>query len=208
MTDWRAWHEGYDDPTSALSVRLRAVQDEIRAFLEVAPAGPVRVASACSGLGLDLLGALEDHPRRGDVTGRLVELDTGLAARSAQLLDAAGLPGLHVVCGDAGRTEPFAPAVPVDLLLLCGVFGNVTDEDLRTTVANASRLCAPGATVIWTRHRRAPDLTPEIRRWWQDAGFEEVSFTSPGPESPSVGVCRLVGPPLPFAEMQLFSFVR
>lgn len=207
MTDWRAWHQGYDDPDSALSVRLRAVQDEIRAFLASAPPGPLRVASACSGLGLDLLGALAEHPRRGDVSGRLVELDPELAARSAQLLDAAGLDGLEVVCGDAGRTEAYAPAVPVDLLLLCGVFGNVTDEDLRTTVANASRLCAAGATVIWTRHRRAPDLTPTIRQWWREAGFEELSFVSPGPDSPSVGVCRLVGEPLPFAELHLFSFV-
>lgn len=207
MTDWRVWHEGYDDPASPLSVRLRAVQDEIRAYLASARPGPLRVASACSGLGLDLLGALEGHPRRGDVTGRLVELDPELAARSAQLLHEAGLEGLEVVCGDAGRTEAFAPAVPVDLLLLCGVFGNVTDEDLRTTVANASRLCAPGATVVWTRHRRAPDLTPAIRQWWREAGFEEQSFVSPGPDSPSVGVARLVREPLPFAELHLFSFV-
>jgi hypothetical protein len=207
MTDWRAWHEGYDDPASPLSLRLRAVQDEIRAFLASARPGPLRVASACSGLGLDLLGALEGHPRRGEVSGRLVELDPELAARSAQLLRAAGLDGLEVVCGDAGRTEAFAPAVPVDLLLLCGVFGNVTDAALRTTVANASRLCAPGATAIWTRHRRAPDLTPTIRGWWREAGFEEVSFVSPGPDRPSVGVCRLVGEPLPFAAVHLFSFV-
>jgi hypothetical protein len=207
VTDWRVWHGGYDDPASPLSLRLRAVQDEIRAFLADAPAGPLRVASACSGLGLDLLGALDDHPRRADVTGRLVELDPELASRSAQLLHAAGLDGLEVVCGDAGRTEAFAPAVPVDLLLLCGVFGNVTDGDLRNTVANASRLCAPRATVIWTRHRRAPDLTPTIRGWWREAGFEELSFTSPGPDSPSVGTCRLVAEPLPFAPTHLFSFV-
>ena len=50
MTDWRAWHEGYDDPASPLSLRLRAVQDEIRAFLASARPGPLRVASACSGL--------------------------------------------------------------------------------------------------------------------------------------------------------------
>ncbi|HUR52475.1 MAG TPA: class I SAM-dependent methyltransferase [Mycobacteriales bacterium] len=206
MTDWRAWHEGYDDPSSPLSLRLRAVQDAIRTFLATAQPRPLRVASACSGLGLDLLGALEDHPRRGDVTGRLVELDPELAARSALLLQAAGLECLEVVCGDAGWTEAFASAVPADLLLLCGVLGNLTDDDLRSTVANASRLCAPGATVIWTRHRRAPDRTPDIREWWRQAGFEEVSFVSPGADSPSVGVCRLVEAPLPFADLHLFSF--
>ena len=32
MTDWRAWHEGYDDPSSSLSQRLVAVQEQIRAL--------------------------------------------------------------------------------------------------------------------------------------------------------------------------------
>lgn len=30
--------------------------------------------------------------------------------------------------------------------------------------------------VIWTRHRRLPDLTPRIRAWFTDAGFDEVAF--------------------------------
>lgn len=206
MTDWRSWHEGYDDPDSALSLRLRAVQHEIRAYLTTASPGPVRVLSACSGLSLDLLGALDGHPRRADVTGRLVELDPELAERSSALLHGAGLVGLEVVTDDAGRTQAYAPAVPADLLLLCGVFGNVSDDDLRTTVTNASRLCAPGATVIWTRHRRAPDATSWIRQAWVEAGFEELAFASPGPDSPSVGVCRLTRDPLPYADLRLFSF--
>lgn len=206
MTDWRAWHEGYDDPGSALSVRLRAVQDQVRAFLETAPPGPVRVTSACAGLGLDLLGALEDHPRRAEVHGRLVELDPDLAERSARLLAAARLTGLEVVQEDAGHTASYAGAAPADLLLLCGVFGNLSDADIRRTAQNASRLCAPDATVVWTRHRRAPDLTPALRQWWQDAGWTELDFLSPGPDSPSVGVFRLETEPLPFAPMRLFTF--
>jgi hypothetical protein len=61
--------------------------------------------------------------------------------------------------GDAALTDAYEGAVVADLLLLCGVFGNVTDEDVETTASNASRLCAPGAVVIWTRHRRPPDLS-------------------------------------------------
>lgn len=206
MRDWRAWHQEYDDPSSPLSQRLQVVQAEVRRFLATAPPGPVRVLSACSGLGLDLVGALDGHPRRVEVTGRLVELDSGLAARSAALIAAAGLIGLEVVCGDAGVTQAYQGVAPADLLLLCGVFGNISDDDVRTTVHNASRLCATGAMVVWTRHRRAPDLTAAIRGWWVEAGFEEVEFTSPGPESTSVGVCRLTREPEPFAQMRLFSF--
>jgi hypothetical protein len=206
VTDWRAWHTGYDDPGSALSLRLRAVQLQVRAFLDRAPAGPVRVVSACSGLGLDLLGALADHPRRHDVSGLLVELDPELASRSAALLAEAGLAGLEVLRGDAGNTSSYASAVPADLLLLCGVFGNVSDDDIRGTAANASRLCAPGATAVWTRHRRPPDLTPAIRQWWAEAGWSEVAFESPGPDSPSVGVFRLDTDPLPYDEVRLFTF--
>ena len=206
MTDWRAWHEGYDDPGSAISLRLREVQDQVRVYLDAAPAGPIHVVSACSGLGLDLIGALEDHPRRSDVSGLLVELDPDLVARSRELLAAAGLDGLTVVSADAGETSSFASGVPADLLLLCGVFGNVSDDDIRTTAANASRLCAPGATAIWTRHRRAPDLTSSIRLWWADAGWTELAFLSPGPETASVGVFRLDADPLPFQDMRLFTF--
>ena len=37
--------------------------------------------------------------------------------------------------------------------MLCGVLGNLTDEDARATVAAARELAAPGALVLWTRGR-------------------------------------------------------
>jgi hypothetical protein len=206
VTDWRAWHDEYDDPDSAQSARLRAVQDQVRAFLETAPPGPVHVLSACSGLGLDLIAPLEDHPRRDDVRGLLIELDPKLAGRSAELLADAKLDGLRVVQGDAGDTSSYAGAPPADLLLLCGVFGNISDEDIETTARNASRLCAPDATVVWTRHRRAPDLTPAIRHWFEQAGWSQLDFLSPGPGKWSVCVQQLEAEPLPFAPLRLFTF--
>jgi hypothetical protein len=62
------------------------------------------------------------------------------------------------------------------LPLLCGIFGNVSDEDIQHTVAAAPALCSAGATVIWTRHRREPDLTPDVRAWFGANGFDEVAF--------------------------------
>jgi hypothetical protein len=204
MPDWLAWHDGYDDPASGISLRLREVQEQVEAFLDDAPPGPIRVVSLCSGLGLDLVVPVRGHPRRDDVTGVLVELEPSLVARSRELL--ADLPGLRVVEADAGTTTSCADAVPADLLLLCGIFGNVSDDDIRRTAANASRLCAPGATAIWTRHRRAPDLTPSLRQWWTEAGWSERAFLSPGPETASVAVFHLDTDPLPFQEMRLFTF--
>jgi hypothetical protein len=93
--------------------------------------------------------------------------------------------------------------------LLGGLLGNVSDEDAGGTIAALSGLCAPGATVVWTRHRREPDLTPAIRGWFTAAGYSEQSFTAPVDTLWSVGVHRLVGLPRPLGEgRRLFSFVR
>ena len=103
--------------------------------------------------------------------------------------------------------DAYEGAVPADVVLLCGVFGNVSDEDVERTVSNASRFCAPGAVVIWTRHRRSPDLTPAIRGWFERSGFAELAFDSPNGQSFAVGTHRLGSDPLPFQRgLRLFTF--
>lgn len=206
--DWVAWHDHYDEPGSGLAWRLEVIQDHIRAALDRAPEGPVRAVSLCAGQGRDLLGVLADHRRRHDVTARLVELDPRNTRIARDAAGAAGLAGVEVVTGDAGTTSAYAGAVPADLILACGVFGNVPEEDIATTVALLPRLAAPGATVIWTRHRVAPDLTPRIRTWFADGGFQELAFDTCPARVQGVGVHRLVADPQPFrAGERLFTFV-
>jgi hypothetical protein len=201
--DWAAWHAAYDHDTP-LRQRLIAVQRRIREALSAQPAGAIRVVSACAGEGRDLLGALVEHPRAGDVRGRLVELDPGLAATAATMAPS----GIEVECADAGSTDAYIGAVPADVVLMCGVFGNISDLDVERTVRSLTMLCATGATVIWTRHRRPPDLTVDIRRWFEKAGFEQVAFDAPRDVEWSVGVHRLVGEPQPIiAGRRLFDFV-
>jgi hypothetical protein len=208
-TDWVAWHRDYADPTSALSQRLGAVVARTRDSLDVLPTGPVRLISSCAGQGLDVLAALEGHPRSADVVGRLVEADPHNSSVSARAFAAAGLGAIESVCGDASTTDAYVGSDPADLMLLCGIFGNISDEDVRNTVVHASMLCSPGAHVIWTRHRREPDLTPSIRRWFDESGFEEVAFDSPGPGMWSVGAHRLVSEPVPLRQgVRLFTFIR
>lgn len=203
--DWRTWHREYDQTGSRLAQRLAVVQGFIREALDRMPPGPIRVISACAGEGRDLLGVLAFHPRAADVKARLVELDAELAARAAEHSPA----GIEVVCADAAITGAYAGAVPADLVLVCGVFGNVSDEDIHHTVRSLPMLCAAGATVIWTRHRRPPDLTVEIRRWFHETGYDELSFAGSDELLFGVGAHRLAGPPLPYApDVRLFAFVR
>jgi hypothetical protein len=205
--DWVAWHGDYEGGDTPLRRRLEIVQHHVRTFLGAFPASPVRVLSMCAGEARDLRGAVADLERR-DLCGRLVELNPDLALRARRGCEALGLADLEVVVGDAGHTRAYAGAVPVDLVLACGVFGNISDADVETTVRALPSMCAAGATVIWTRHRRPPDLTVSIRRWLGESGFEEVAF-DPVPDSPgSVGVARYADEPRSLADQQLFTFTR
>ena len=202
--DWIEWHAGYDDDTP-LRHRLLAVQRRIREAIDDQPAGAIRVVSLCAGEGRDLLDVLADHRRTPDVRGRLVELHPELAGRAAERAPA----GVDVRIGDAGSTDAYVGAVPADLVLVCGVFGNISDEDIVGTVRAMPSFCSPAATVIWTRHRRPPDLTVDIRRWFAESGFELVGFDAPDEFEWSVGVQRFVGTPVPLATGQrLFTFVE
>lgn len=207
--DWWEWHRPYDDEGSRLARRLVVVQHLIREWLAARPPGPVKVISMCAGQGRDLLGVLTGHPRCGDVAARLVELDPRNAEAARVAAQAADLAGVEVVTGDASITTAYGPLVPADLVLVCGVFGNVADHDIENTVRHLPMLCSTQATVIWTRHRMEPDVTPTIRKWFGDQGFEEVDFVSPEGFLFGVGVHRLAAAPAPFRPgVRLFTFVR
>jgi len=196
VKDWVAWHTAYDDPSSSLSTRLRLVRGHLARALDEAPAGPVRLVSLCAGQGLDVLGVLPEHPRRRDVSAVLVESDPHNAALARRGAGEAGLSQVEVRTADAARVDNYADALPARVLLLCGIFGNVSEGDIQRTAQAAPALCAPGATVIWTRHRRPPDLTPRIREWLRTAGFEEVAFDAPDTGAlTGVGVGRLAAVP-------------
>jgi hypothetical protein len=207
--DWLAWHQPYDDPDSPLSQRLLVVQRFICDALDTAPPGPVSVVSVCAGQGNDLRGALAGHPRREDVSGRLVELDERNVAIARAAYTAAGISGIDIVSGDAALTDAYDGAVPADLVLVCGVFGNVTDFDVARIIEHLPGLCKPGAAVIWTRHRRPPDPTSQIRAWFERRGFDEIAFTAPPDTMFGVGLHRLRAAPVPLPPgVRLFTFVR
>ena len=207
-TDWSKWHDAYTTPDSGLPDRLLAVRDRIDRRLDALAPDPVRVVSACAGDGRDLLGVLEGRADADRVSALLVEFDPELAARARRAAEA--LPAhVEVLQADAARSDVYAHAVPADLVLLCGIFGNISDDDVRVTIRAAPQLCAPGAELVWTRHRHDPDLTPSIRDWFADAGFEEIAFVAPQGVHWSVGVHRVVVEPRPLEPgRHWFTFFR
>jgi len=158
----------------------------------------------CAGQGHDVIGALAGHPRAGDVRARLVELNPENVERAC----ATAPPGVEAFCGDASNTSAYRGAVPADVVLANGVFGNISAADAERTIERLPSLCAPKATVVWTRHRREPDATPAIRAWFAAAGFDEVAFEGPAGFIFGVGVHRLARDPDPLEpDVKLFDFV-
>jgi hypothetical protein len=204
--DWYTWHARYDDPGSGLSMRLRWVQDRIRAALDDAAPGPFSVISICSGQGRDLIGVLAGHPRRGDVTARLVELDPRNIAAARQRAAEAGLANVEIVAGDAALTSAYAGIAPAGLVIACGLFGNMTNANIERTIGYCTQLCATGGTVVWTRGRWEPDLVPQVCAWFEERGFERV-WLSDDSHGQCCGAHRFTGPPAPLEEgATMFAF--
>lgn len=208
-TDWDAWHDRYASEDSALSRRLRVVQGHIRAELDATAPHALSVVSVCAGDGRDLLQVLAGRPDAHRVTAHLLELDARCVARATAAIDRAGLRNTSVIRTDASDSDAYRVHVPADIVLVCGIFGNVSDHDVEGLVQTLPQFCRTGALVLWTRHRRTPDLTPRIRTWFESAGFDEVAFTAPSDVVFTVGAHRFRGPPQPLLPgRRLFTFVR
>jgi hypothetical protein len=226
---WVRWHAAYEDPSSNLSMRLRAVQSMVRAALDEIPARagagavraagagagpatdpePIRIVSLCAGQGRDVIDVVATHPRGPEVSALLVELDPALVAFARERAAARGLADrIRVVEGDASQCGLYAADVPADIVLVCGVFGNISPADITRTIQAMRGFCAPGGHVVWTRHRRPPDLTPTVRADFAAAGFTEVGYEAPEGVILAVGHHHLDGATAPFDPGQrLFEFV-
>lgn len=189
------WHAPYDEPGSPLERRLRCVQRQVSEWFDRRRPDQQRVLSVCAGQGRDLLEVMALRGDVDDVAAVLVELDPANVATARRLATSVGGGRVEVVEGDAGRLATYDGLVPAGLVLMCGVFGNISNDDVARTVASLPMLCAPGATVVWTRHRNPPDLTPTIRQWFDDAGFGEAEFVAPEDVRWSVGVNVFGGEP-------------
>lgn len=212
--DWHEWYRDYDDPASSLSARLAVVRSQLAALLAAAAPGPVRLLSLCAGDGRDTLPVVAESGA--EVSAVLVELDAELASAARRSAAQLGLAGVEVRTADAGDTTCAAGGVPADVVMACGIFGNISDDDIARTVDTLPSLLAPGGVVVWTRGCRVPedpsewegDPAEHVRSLFVAAGFEEVEFVRPEERSFRVGVHRWPGPPAAYRPgTRMFEFV-
>jgi ubiquinone/menaquinone biosynthesis C-methylase UbiE len=209
MRDWHEWHSHYFEEDSALRRRLATVQAQLRQALPAELDAPFQIISLCAGQGLDVIETLATYPHAQHAKARLVELDERNVAAARQRAAEAGLSQVEIVQGDAAQLVAYEGAVPADIVLACGIFGNIRDRDIFHTIDTLPHLCQHAATVLWTRHRRPPDMTPAIRAYFVAHHFPEVGFVAPEDDLFSVGVNRYEGEPQPLQpDMKLFTFIR
>lgn len=205
--DWLAWHDPYKDESSPLSDRLRTVQEQFRAALIGRSSQPTRIVSVCAGQGDDVLGVLASIQHVSHIQAHLVELDARNVTIAQERAKAAGLGNVTIVEGDASLLSAYVDVSPADIVLMCGVFGNIPDPDVFHTIETLPQLLTAGGRVIWTRSRRAPDLLPQIRRHVTDSGFAEQAFIASESELWSVGVNAFRGEPQRLQpEEKMFTF--
>ena len=130
MRDYVKWHEAYDDPASDLSWRLRHVQAYIRSALDQMD-GQGTVLSLCAGDGRDVLQVLAERDDSSRIQTTLLELHPVLAQRARDVAAASGLANVTVRTVDAGNSTAYAGAVPADLVIMIGILGNISDDDVR-----------------------------------------------------------------------------
>jgi hypothetical protein len=82
---------------------------------------------------------------------RAGQLDGRNVALARQAAQAAELDGVEVLQVDAGVTDACAGAVPAQIVVACGIFGNIADSDIQATVAALPSLCAPAALALGQR---------------------------------------------------------
>ncbi len=157
MTDrdlrWFNWHSRYDDLESADTDRLEIVQRVLSDALDQAPPHTsLKAVSVCAGQARDLLPVLINHPRGHDVSARLVEADPLNASFLHGALGSTALRTVDLVVGDGGDTANYRGAVPADLVLLGGVFANISSADAHRTVTALPGFCRPGGLVVWSSY--------------------------------------------------------
>jgi hypothetical protein len=193
--DWLEWHDLYNTQPK-LQQRLQIVREYISYSLNASPPGKIRIVSVCAGDGRDLLGTLAHHPRAKDVQARLIELNPHLVERGRATAQLLGLTKqIEYLHADATISSNYVGAVPADIVIVCGVFGNLANEvELQRLLKNLSFLSKKGTFVIWTRgHSHGIPYSEIVRKYMRESEFEEVDFRLTATGDMGVGIHRYIG---------------
>lgn len=107
-------------------------------------------------------------------------------------------------------TNSYRGAVPADIVLLVGLLGNMSHEDVSTTIATTPQMCRTGATLIWSRGRDRDDINDRVRGELTAARFTECDYAASDQRTrPAAGLVRYDGTTVPLdPTRRLFTFFR
>jgi hypothetical protein len=207
---WSGWPEkAYQ--RQGYQRRLRVVQEHLAECLDVAPPGAVKVLSMCAGDGRDVIGVVQSHPRRNDVSAWLVELNRQSVDLGLHYTTHAGLEkSLRFVNEDATVYTTYKYIAPADIVLVCGVWGHVPPPERGGLVQAAAALTRAGGSVIWTRGvSKGMSRFDEIDSLFAEPAWEKVRVSFTADKSWAVATHRYRGPAqeLP-ADGQIFHFQK
>jgi putative methyltransferase len=207
---WKGWPaEAYSEVR--YQQRLEAVQEHLRKNLNEAPAGPLRLISICAGDGRDVIGVLQTHKRRTDVSAWLVELDRESVAAGVRETSIVGLDDIvRFINGDATDYTTYEGIAPANVVLACGVWGHVPAHERASLAGAIAELCKLRGTITWTRGVSAGMVRlNEIERLFVRPRWENVRTTITADKRWAVATYRNFGPPvaLPVAG-RIFNFQR
>jgi SAM-dependent methyltransferase len=208
IDNWSTWHDEYENEDSELNARKRAVQAQVVAIATQCPPGPVTVVSICGGQAREVIGALENHPRRADVRGRIVELDEENAAFARAWAKKSGLDKLEVVTGDASLSSAYAGLPPADVVVLSGVVGHLCHPERVQLIAFMHQILRAGGYAVNTYYRLREEESQQLRDAFRAQQFEEESFeTLPGKYQFTIARNRYLGRPKPLEPgVRVFNF--
>ncbi|QNP28354.1 class I SAM-dependent methyltransferase family protein [Cylindrospermopsis curvispora] len=207
--DWFEWHNLYNTEPR-LQQRLEIVRNYIAYSLDNSPAGEIKIISVCAGDGRDLLGTLSKHLRRQDVHARLIEINPLLVNQGRENLESLGLTKqIEFINDDATNSANYKNAVPADIVIVCGVFGNLAnDTELNRLLKNLRFLSKKGGFVLWTRsHFQGIAHSETVRKYFSELGFKEINFQLTATGDMGVGIHQYLDDNLAIPEEEtLFVF--
>jgi hypothetical protein len=198
-----------NSPTVTVLTRF-ALREQIAAAAAKGTGKSLHLVSICAGDGRDVIGTFAAFDARQDVHATLIESHPALVTRGQAAVDQLGLAGrITFRCADATQSSTYVDMRPAQIIVLCGVFGNLKERDVQRLIAALPSLCARDASVIWTRTLvdDGEKATQIIRKCFVAADFtEEVLVRTPlGFFAVGTHAFRGVRRPLP-AHSTLFEF--
>jgi Methyltransferase domain len=209
--DWDNWHKLYET-SEDFRTRLRMVCQQISAVLDRCPDGPIRIISICAGDGRDVLEAVSEHHRCGDVQAFLLDNHAASLERGQRSAEKASMSeNLHFMNADASLASSFTGLGHADLVLISGVLGHLDHADVPRLITKLPMLVKKGGSVIWTRHLKLHDggkQIPSIRKMFLKSHFQETFFGCASPEGFVVVCDRFCGNQTPLdGGQRLFDFI-